>query len=487
MSAIPPNSLRGRAAEFLKRPSVFMLLTWLAQLVLMLALFFFLGPNTPHGRVTLEMPVDRLLEVFGFSDPGSSLQAAQNLIANGTSTPEWEWVLNLWPPGMVWLDAAILYASPLPFGVSIALVSSLVWSLTFAVLAWPFVRTTKGAIITVVVELAVLATSPFQSWMFDEWPFYADGFAVASFLLGVGILVNRVRRPGDRLVWVRDGIFAGIAFAFTIYMRSSYQLVPWMLAAIGVVLVVVIVLRRRRGRDYASPLRQLLFVGTATATILLLLAPYAAYTYKQDGRLAFVATEDLVYEHVWQDPKTDDLPQWMIDGGSSLGCDLDQATCDRVHEQIAAGNAPTPDQLRGLLISAVVANPGEFVANRVYYVLSQWFADERDSYTHKPGDYTPGQDTYTMSPNLNVPQNLLYLGFLITAVACSLVLVRRGEWLLLFIPGSVLAVLAPLAVVHVEVRYLIPLKLLALLVPVLLLVLRERAADAARPPGSSNQ
>lgn len=468
-----------RVRAMVARPRTLMVIAWFAQFVLMLLLFFFQGVNTAHGLVTLTLTPERLVEILGFADAGSYLQGAQNLIASGRITPEWAWVLNLWPPGMVWLDAVVLYASPLPFGTSIALISALVWSLALAILAWPFLRSPRAALVVFAAELAILSTSPFQSWMLDEWFLYADGLAVATFLIGLGILVNRVRTLGSRQVWIRDGVFAGTAFAAMVYLRASYQLIPWMLAAIGVLLVVLILARRRRGAHTEHLMRQFIFIAAAVGSVVLLLAPYMVYSISTKNTVQLVQTEDLVYQHVWEQPGQDNVPQWMVDGGSSLGCDLDRVTCDLVHERIDSGDPMAPQELRDRLIGAVLANPGEFVINRVHYVVSQWFADELQSYSHVPGDYASGAVSHAMSKNLNPPQNLLYLGLLVVAVGASVVLVRRGNWILLIIAGSALALLAPFSFVHVEVRYLIPIKLLGLFAPVLVMMMRERKARPA--------
>ena len=158
---------------------------WLVQFAIVMSFIFFQGLNTPHGLVTLQLAPQRMAQIFGDADSGSYLKAALSLIAKGQNTPEWAWVLNLWPPGMVWLDAGIIRFSPLDYGVTIGLITALLWSATLSVLTWPFMRRMKPAVVVLLVELAILGTSPFQSWMFDEGLFYADG-------LGGGLVPARV-------------------------------------------------------------------------------------------------------------------------------------------------------------------------------------------------------------------------------------------------------------------------------------------------------
>lgn len=475
------NSRRflGAVGELLHKPHFVMVLAWLLQLVLVSWILFFGGLNTEHGLITLQLSPDRMVEIYGFADAGSYLQAALNLIATGTSTPEWAWVLNLWPPGMVWLDATIIKISPWDFGVTFALITAFAWSLALAILAWPFIRTLKSAAIVVVVELAILGTSPFQSWMFDEGLFYADSLAVAMFLLGLALVVNRIRSAGPMISWIRDGILAGIAFASAIYLRASYNLVPWALGAVALLTLILLVVQRRR-RDVTYLWRQAVLTGVAGLSVLFLALPYTVFLLQERDRAQFVRTEELVYEHAWEDPDVKTIPQWMLDGGSTVGCDIDPEQCAEFAKETASGVTHSPEELRDELIEAIVTHPGEFIVNRVSHVSTQWFADELSSYSRAETDYTSGPVTYAASHNYNVAHGLLYLALLVITFGSAIVLAIRGNWAMLIVPVLALAILAPFAIVHVEVRYLIPLKFIGLLAPLLVLMLWEQPTRRER-------
>lgn len=447
---------------------------WLFQFAGVLLFIFFQGLNTPHGLVTLQLAPERMAQIFGFGDHGSYLQAAMSLIATGHNTQQWAWVLNLWPPGMVWLDAVIIRFSPLDYGVTIGLVTALLWSVTLAVLTWPFMRGARPTLVVLLVELALLGTSPFQSWMFDEGLFYADGFAAGFFMLGLALIVNRVRSAAPIQVWIRDGIYVGIAFAAAIYLRASYQLVPWALDAVALAIAGIIIGKRIRRLPTRDLGRQMILLGTAVLTIPILMHPYTTFVQQERGRTQFVMLDDLVYESVWKNHTLDTDAQWALDGGLSVGCDIDPGKCELIQRAQTGGKVYTPENLRNMLFESIVTHPLQFVANRVSYVSIQWFADELGSYFHVTTDYRSGPVTYSASNNLNPGQGLLYLVLLISAIVAAVKLAARGRWALPIIPLMALALLAPFAIVHVEVRYLIPLKLIGLLAPVLILMLREQ-------------
>lgn len=430
----------------------------------------------------MQLSPERMAEIYGFADAGSYLRAAQDLIAHGSNTADWAWVLNLWPPGMVWLDAAVIRLSPLDYGVTIGLTTAIVWSVALSILTWQFMRSLKAIALVLATEFAILGTSPFQSWMLDEGLFYADGLAAGFFLIGLGLFANRMRTAGAPIVvWIRDGIFAGIAFACAIYLRASYNLVPWALGLVAAIILVVLVARRVRSRPLADIAMQAVMVVTAAISILILMQPYATFVQQDRNRTQFVQTENLVYEHVWEDRNRKAIPQWMLDGGSTVGCDIAPAKCADLGRQSAAGVVHTPEELRDDLIQAILANPVAFVGNRMEVVTRQWFADEISSYSRQPANYESGQVTYGASYNLNPGQGLLYAGLLCVAFGVAIALAVRGRWALLLLPILALAVLAPFSIVHVEVRYLIPLKMIGLLAPMLLLILH--GGKGLRPPG----
>lgn len=451
---------------------------WLVQFAVVLGFIFFQGLNTPHGLITLQLAPERMAQIFGGGDQGSYLQAALSLVAHGSNTQEWAWVLNVWPPGMVWLDAAIIRFSPLDYGVTIGLITALLWSATLALLTWPFMRTVKPALIVLVVELAILGTSPFQSWMLDEGLFYADGLAAGFFLLGLALIVNRLRSVAPVQVWIRDGIYVGIAFAGAIYLRAAYQLVPWALGALALVIAGMVIVKRIRRLPTLDLGRQAILLISATLAVAILMQPYTAFVQHDRGRTRFVMTQEVFYQNAWKDPQIDAVPQWLLDGGSAFGCEIDPAECARIHHAESEGKVFTSRELRNALAKAIVAHPLQFVGNRSSYVGKQWFADELGAYWHVETNYETGPVSYSSSDNLNPGQGLLYLALLIAAIVASWKLAVRGRWALLIIPAMALTILAPLAIAQVEVRYLIPLKLIGLLTPMLVLMLR------ATPPRS---
>ena len=121
-------------------PRSFIVGHWLVQFVVVLVFIFFQGLNSPHSLVTLQLSPQRMAQIFGLGDAGSYLNTSLSLIATGHTTQEWAWVMNGWPAGMVWLDAGIIRFSTLDYGVTLGLITALLWSAALAIRTWPFLR-----------------------------------------------------------------------------------------------------------------------------------------------------------------------------------------------------------------------------------------------------------------------------------------------------------------------------------------------------------
>jgi hypothetical protein len=406
---------------------------------------FYGGFHGQHGAIRLDMTSAQIVKAYGLGDAGSYLRAATALVEAGRVPPNSWAVLDLWPPGMVWVDALAVKYSPLPVAITVALALSAIWGLALTLLTWSFVRQRRWLLGIVVVELLVLGTWPFQSWMFDDGIMYADGFAAAFLLIGLAVVVYRTLNGGPMRAWFRDGLLAGVAIAGSVYFRASNNLIPVALGGLGLVLTAVLVVRRLRGRDVDRTMASnALLTATAAFTTILLMVPYGALIFHREHRLQFVNTQDLLYAVSWQYLSPEPLPNWLLDSGDPLGCNLDPGQCEKF---IAQRPAPSSKDLRNALVQAIVEHPREWIVLRTETIVHQWF-------------------TY----DANAGEGYAYLLLLMVALSGSFALARGGRWALLIVPLAAGALVAPFSFVHVEERYLIPIKLLGLLAPTLTLV-----------------
>lgn len=477
MAQIMENFLIGQKKfDFSKSPKqnfFFFLYFWAFQVLLVVALVGFLGVDTPHGKIKMGMLPSKLIEILGSSDAGSYLSAASDLVQNSSNTANWQWVLNLWPPGMVWLDALLIRFSPVGFTWGFALVLAIVWGTGLTLLVLPFIKSWISIAAIAFFEFVLLSTSPFQSWILDEGLFYADGLAAGLILIALLLLVNRTRKIGSLRLWFRDGIYIGICFAGALFFRSSYQLLPWLLVGATVIFTLVVFWKLALKRPIRF-LQHFVVVSTATISMLLIMTPYTLYLATERDRTNFVTTEDLLFSDNWYNVETG-MPQWLSTSGASIGCELDKDQCAIFTKLKSQGVIPETSEFRTALVNAIAQHPLAYLGNRITYFSQQWIGDEVSSYAFTPSNYE-NSDEISSSPwlNQNLPQGIaFFILFVAVLISTSILVFKRSQISLILILLVVVAVIAPFAFVHIEVRYLIPLKMISLLAPILFLFQRE--------------
>ena len=434
---------------------------WAFNVVLVAGLLFYGGVNTLHGSVSLQLAPEEMAKILGQSDAGSFLNASLDLVKFGSLSSNWTWVLSLWPPGMVWLEGAIIKFSPFDFGVSFALVLSLVWGTALSLVSWPFLRGYRSLIGIFLAELLILGTSPFQSWMFDEALFYADGLAAGFLVIAVAILVHRSWARGSIHFWIRDGVLSGLAFAAVMYFRSSYQLVPWVMGVLLVLLLVLAFARRKR-TNATWLLQQALILGVVLGTLGLMLQPYITYLAQTQNRTTMVVTENLVFAGIWRAPQ-DNVPSWVKNSGGTVGCDIDPQRCDELYALRVSGNEVSQAEYRSSFVNSVLKHPDRYASERLSLLTRQWGADESAS--------------YSANENQNPAQGTFFFLAMLGALTASVFLARKGNFAVLVMPAICIAVMLPMGVSGVEARYFIPLKMMVLLAPMLVLMTQTSSKE----------
>ena len=125
------------------------------------------GINSEFSGALLSNTPEELAQIAGLSDAGSYIKAALDLVETGGLSSDNIWVINLWPPGMVWLNGALITVFGANYAVAYALLLALLWALFFTYFAfrildsWGLVAATLGLAI-------LLSLGPFPNWIFDS-------------------------------------------------------------------------------------------------------------------------------------------------------------------------------------------------------------------------------------------------------------------------------------------------------------------------------
>ena len=405
-------------------------------------------------------------EAFGFSDAGSLLKAAMSWSESGTITPEWRWVYNLWPPGMVIVDRGMLELEALlsvPIVLLMVILNCLVWAALFG--TWfVMVRTLWGSVPAVVFGIGAILYSGISVWGIDHGLFYADNFGTVAFCFSILLLVkvSRTQTSKQRVVLAS---LAGVALAAASYFRASFEIVAGgTLVLASVILVVALIARVSHRLPVIAPgaigaMLPLVVMGIAAQIVMLPWRVYGAIK-NHPGDFRWSTVSDLASSARWlpESVLRDAGMQFSIDGRSNWACVNDPVQCKTIFELENSTGSPysggyfTPSEFNEMALQSFLAFPFRFIGERLDALWIGLSASTGTSVTQQA-----------------LPESLLLVGLF---VAIVVVLIRTRQFtnpgVLYFLIASAGQV-ATLTMMHMESRYFLALELSTIMVAALVL------------------
>jgi len=409
------------------------------------------GFDSPKFVTTLTENPEKMRELFGLSDAGSYLGAALQLTEDGFLDSGSNWIMNLWPPGMVILDAFLLryIHNYIPFGVALMSLTALVWYVVLLGFAlalhriWGFLFTL--GFITVVVLL-----SPIHGYVLGYWVFYADGLG-AAFFLGFLIFLTKAIVSRSWKVLVATSLLSGLCLSCAAYLRAAYHPIQYviMVVLVTVVLRLLVLLRGNRAQLTWHALQSPLALLIVLVVMFSLTTPWLEFAQGRfrDQRV-WVVTGDGFIRGSWANRS--ESPSFLR--GVGFACELAPKRCAEIRELEKQGDLGTKFYQREM-ISVAVRNPIQFITDRWNFFFESW--KESDA----------------------VQSLILALLFIWTQVLAVRLLIR-GQLVALLWLLTPLALVLPSLIGHFEIRYLLPIKLLFLSAPFLQLSLTRLKNEA---------
>lgn len=422
----------------------------LALSLYLAGLIFFIsfpdGLDSPKFVTTLTEDPEKMRELFGLSDAGSYLGAALQLTRDGFLEAGNNWIMNLWPPGMVIVDAFLLkyIHNYVPFGVALMSLTAMVWYVVLFVFChavyrmWGFLSAL--GFITLVVLL-----SPIRGYVLGYWVFYADGLGVA-FFLGFLVFLTKALFSESWKVLAANSLFSGVCLALAAYLRAAYHPIQYVLVVVlvAVLLRFTVLWQSGRNRLVWAEIRAPLALLIVLTSMFSLTTPWLEFA---EGRFreqrVWVVTGDGFIRGSWAN--RNEAPSFLR--GVGFACELAPERCAEIRELEKQGDLGTNFYQREM-ISVAARNPTQFAADRWNFFFESW----------KEGDAAQSL--------------LLALLFIWTQVLAIRLLIRGQLAALLWILTPVALVL-PSIIGHFEIRYLLPIKLLFLTAPFLQIWLRR--------------
>jgi hypothetical protein len=414
-----------------------------------LASVFPSGVDSVHLGAKLSDPPEKIAQIFGFSDAGSYLKAAIELQNLGGLTTDKFWVLNLWPPGMVLLNAGLIQLFGDGFGVAYGLLTVFVWTTLLSAFGLRLLKR-FGSIAAFASSALILVSSPMQMWILGTGLFYAEGFSTAAYLAGL-ILIIKSSDTRDRKTLLGYGVFAGTAFAAAAYFRSTFSLIEPALLLFAAIFSILFLLSR-----YSSTLRNMrsvlakssLSFGSAWIAMFVLMEPWLRFTelaIRPELRTWSVVSGGF-FRGAWTERS--EMADFLAAGGVGWACKIDPLFCEEVREYEASTGQLFPIQeIAVATVKTAALNLDEYLLDRLDFISAGWFSSEG---------------------SMGTP-SILWGVILLLGLACvlglAIRLIRIQNYVVIAAIFLSFLLVLPLFVGHVEPRYFIPLKLLIVLIP----------------------
>lgn len=406
------------------------------------------GLESRHFGVSLSESPEKLSAVFGYTDAGSYLNAAMELNNSNLLTQNQHWVINLWPPGMVLLDAYLLRYFGMHFAIAYAISIGFIWTFMTSIFTLRIYRK-YGPLLAFLSATILIVCSPLQIWIFDFGLFYAEGVSMAAFLLGLVLLLRGSQTDSNALT-AAHGIGAGTALAVAAYFRSTFSTLEMGLLGISIVLLIFLAFKRITRKEKSSQVnlrKNLLLIGSGWLSMFTLMEPWLQFTTNSIRETrAWSVVSAIFVRNIWVERQS--TADFMQDGGVGWGCEIDSEFCSQVMslEKLSGVQYPLGEMVVKT-IKAVISNPVAYIADRFHFISVGWFSDEA-----------------SMGKMSLVWGFVLLVGFILTTTIL-LRMASKGDISATFILLACVLLTAPALVGHIEPRYFIPLKLMFFIVP----------------------
>jgi hypothetical protein len=326
--------------------------------LLAIGVFLREGIPLPHLFSTIDHILDGLVAI---NDPGSFAQGASDVAKYGWLTPADEWILHLWPPGFVFLEAALLRV----FGFNVPIIFALlIISCAFLagmlLLQRDFLRPFVGGIAAAILPFTVFLFPVARIFLIEPFGImFGETFSVACFISGVLFVLRAIERK--RLGYA---LLAGISFALAAYFRSQYESLLLALTASTLPLIGWQIFRARRSGSSEDRESRLLIVKSLIVSMLaahFLMMPWRVHNFRDHGSFTWVQTMELVIRNSLTSDKALLAQQgdFVIKGGGNLSCVVEPSYCDRFD--------------KALFFKAFFNHMGEWYRIKISLLETYWF------------------------------------------------------------------------------------------------------------------
>nr|WP_314363989.1 hypothetical protein [uncultured Achromobacter sp.] len=381
-----------------QKPAMHVIVVFLCYFVILAAYASYM--SHPVRQIDAFATTARDLLTLLPSDPGSFMTGALNIADKGWISPENNWIINLWPPGFLLLEAGLikLIGADTPYFVYvIQLLACAAWA---GVLV-KFNRVLRSFVsvpLAWILPLLLFTPSVARSFLLEpSRVIFGETFSIALFFLGVLCALQACGAAQPRKL----AIATGVSFGLAAYFRSQFEL---FVLGLTFWLLVAWLWSLLRAKHRSGKGRWMGIALTAIISAHVVMAPWRIYHQVTMGSPKWVYTDAISFSTsvTSRDQLLSQGGAFIVEGGGGLACRIDPTTCGRLDE------APR------LFVRTLLTHPLEWHAIKFGLIGNYFFASQQDM--QRPGAPVTVWDTVT---------NAFFLIAIIVALLTGVALARR--------------------------------------------------------------
>lgn len=376
-------------------------------------------------------------------DGGWHLRVASELVSQNFVNTESLWWLTSAPPGVAVVEALVIKLVGFEsFGIFYCILIAFLWTTAF-LLFFGSASTVKRLVLNILAFLTLFNFTGFSQWMIGPGIFFTEALSTPFLIISIALLIKSRNSSNPSLVSLYLGLSA-ISLASASFVRANFLYISYTFALLGILLylrkfgIQHLKVKSKKFSKEADPGANFLMYGFGS---LVALFPYfvMAYDYLKMPPAA-LNSSGFHLQYAWINPNND--PFRSI--GAGWLCEINRKYCQNGFEAVTQ-----PGKLLRQHFETFLQFPIDVLTSRADVFIRAWFSGEGPGAT---GSYDAKF------------QGILLLVFLLCLIFMSIYAKdsnNRSESRYFMIFAT--ALLVPYAITHLEVRYMIPIKLLILL------------------------
>lgn len=411
------------------------------------------------GIVDLRVDAKSAQSSFGGCDGGSLLGVSLDLIDGGGLTEQSINSLSLWPPGLSLIESFILLTNGL--GVPIAIYLAVLVSLAFATV---FVFSMSGfpkkyRVLAGLLLVAMAFSSPIEGWILGTGLMYQEGFATAFFMFSL-VLVASISSKAATKKRLTLAIGAGVCLGFAAYFRSIFDpiILFGLLFSISLFALNAFkhLVKSHSKTNWQS--NKFLYSSIIFLCAVITMLPWRIFLGNSvhSGNYSWTVAGSNIWASRWYTNEILDnqgLKPWR-EGGLNAACQAYPDKCKEIERLEMSSPYPytgsghfSQSEFRSMLINEYLTNPLAIISYKFDVFKSFWLLHNSENYLGRQRPF----------------EGIAYFFVFISSLAVSIVRFKKHPELSIIWLSTVLIHLLVLSIYHLEARYLIPLKLGAIL------------------------